>query len=143
MFIDTAGLRKKTKVKENIEFYSVMRSVRAIEHADICILVIDATRGFEGQDQSIFWLAEKNRKGVVILVNKWDLVEKDTMSTRDYEEKIKKELMPFTDVPILFVSALTKQRLLKALEATVQVFENRKQRIATSKMGPYFFLLRK
>jgi GTPase len=135
--VDTAGIRRKAKVKEDLEFYSVMRSVRAIEHADICILIIDATRGFEGQDQSIFWLAEKNRKGVVILVNKWDLVEKDTMSTRDYEEKIRKELMPFEDVPILFVSALTKQRLLKALEATVQVFENRKQRIATSKFNEF------
>ena len=135
--VDTAGIRRKAKVKEDLEFYSVMRSVRAIEHADICILIIDATRGFEGQDQSIFWLAEKNRKGVVILVNKWDLVEKDTMSTRDYEEKIRRELMPFVDVPILFVSALTKQRLLKALEATVQVFENRKQRIPTSKFNDY------
>ena len=135
--VDTAGIRRKAKVKEDLEFYSVMRSVRAIEHADICILIIDATRGFEGQDQSIFWLAEKNRKGVVILVNKWDLVEKDTLSTRDYEEKIRKELMPFVDVPILFVSALTKQRLLKALEATVQVFENRKQRILTSKFNDY------
>ncbi|GGE95820.1 ribosome biogenesis GTPase Der [Flavobacterium limi] len=135
--VDTAGIRRKAKVKEDLEFYSVMRSVRAIEHADICILVIDATRGFEGQDQSIFWLAEKNRKGVVILVNKWDLVEKDTMSSRDYEAKIRKELMPFTDVPILFVSALTKQRLLKALETTVQVFENRKQRISTSKFNEY------
>jgi GTP-binding protein len=135
--VDTAGIRRKAKVKEDLEFYSVMRSVRAIEHADICILIIDATRGFEGQDQSIFWLAEKNRKGVVILVNKWDLVEKDTMSTRDYEEKIRKELMPFVDVPILFVSALTKQRLLKALEASVQVFENRKQRIPTSKFNDY------
>ena len=135
--VDTAGIRRKAKVKEDLEFYSVMRSVRAIEHADVCILVIDATRGFEGQDQSIFWLAEKNRKGVVILVNKWDLVEKDTMSTRDYENKIKEELMPFTDVPILFVSALTKQRLLKALEATVEVFEARKQRIPTSKFNDY------
>ncbi|CAN1515847.1 MAG: hypothetical protein RL308_306 [Bacteroidota bacterium] len=135
--VDTAGIRRKAKVKEDLEFYSVMRSVRAIEHADICILIIDATRGFEGQDQSIFWLAEKNRKGVVILVNKWDLVEKDTMSTRDYEAKIREELMPFVDVPILFVSALTKQRLLKALEATVQVFENRKQRIPTSKFNDY------
>lgn len=135
--VDTAGIRRKAKVKEDLEFYSVMRSVRAIEHADICILIIDATRGFEGQDQSIFWLAEKNRKGVIILVNKWDLVEKDTMSTRDYEKKIRKEIEPFTDVPILFVSALTKQRLLKALEATVQVFENRKQRIATSKFNDY------
>ena len=135
--VDTAGIRRKAKVKEDLEFYSVMRSVRAIEYADVCILIIDATRGFEGQDQSIFWLAEKNRKGVVILVNKWDLVEKETMSTRDYEEKIRKELMPFTDVPILFVSALTKQRLLKALETTVQVFENKKQRIATSKFNDY------
>jgi len=133
--VDTAGIRRKAKVKEDIEFYSVMRSVRAIEHSDIIILVIDATRGFEGQDQSIFWLAEKNRKGVVILVNKWDLVEKDTMSTRDYERKIREELQPFTDVPILFVSAINKQRLLKALETAVEVFENRKQRIATSKLN--------
>ena len=135
--VDTAGIRRKAKVKEDLEFYSVMRSVRAIEHADICILIIDATRGFEGQDQSIFWLAEKNRKGIVILVNKWDLVEKETMSTRDYERKIREQLEPFTDVPILFVSALTKQRLLKALEATVQVFESRKQRIPTSKFNDF------
>ncbi len=135
--VDTAGIRRKAKVKEDLEFYSVMRSVRAIEHADVCILIIDATRGFEGQDQSIFWLAEKNRKGVVILVNKWDLVEKDTMSTRDYEAKIREQLMPFVDVPILFVSALTKQRLLKALEATVHVYENRQQRISTSKFNDY------
>ncbi|WP_306353202.1 ribosome biogenesis GTPase Der [Flavobacterium sp. '19STA2R22 D10 B1'] len=133
--VDTAGIRRKAKVKEDLEFYSVMRSVRAIEHSDICILVIDATRGFEGQDQSIFWLAEKNRKGVVILVNKWDLVEKDTHSTREYEAQIRQELQPFTDVPILFVSAMTKQRLLKSLETAVQVFENRKQRIATSKLN--------
>ncbi len=133
--VDTAGIRKKSKVKEDLEFYSVMRSVRAIEHSDICILMIDATRGFEGQDQSIFWLAEKNRKGIVILVNKWDLVEKDTMTTKQYEDKIRKEIEPFTDVPIIFVSALTKQRLLKALETAVQVFENRKQRIATSKLN--------
>ena len=135
--VDTAGIRRKAKVKEDLEFYSVMRSVRAIEHSDVCILIIDATRGFEGQDQSIFWLAEKNRKGVVILVNKWDLVEKETMSTRDYENKIREELQPFTDVPILFVSALTKQRLLKALEATVKVHENRTQRIATSKFNDH------
>ena len=135
--VDTAGIRRKAKVKEDLEFYSVMRSVRAIEHADVCILIIDATRGFEGQDQSIFWLAEKNRKGVVILVNKWDLVEKETMSTRDYEAKIREQLQPFTDVPILFVSAITKQRLLKALEATVKVYENRSQRIATSKFNDH------
>ena len=135
--VDTAGIRRKAKVKEDLEFYSVMRSVRAIEHSDVCILMVDATRGFEGQDQSIFWLAAKNRKGIIILVNKWDLVEKDTMSTRDYEAKIRKELEPFTDVTILFVSALTKQRLLKALEETVKVFENRKQRIPTSKFNDY------
>jgi GTP-binding protein len=135
--VDTAGIRRKAKVKEDLEFYSVMRSVRAIEHSDVCILMIDATRGFEGQDQSIFWLAAKNRKGVVILVNKWDLVEKDTMSTKEYETKIKQELEPFTDVTILFVSALTKQRLLKALEETVKVYENRKQRIPTSKFNDY------
>jgi GTP-binding protein len=135
--VDTAGIRRKAKVKEDLEFYSVMRSVRAIENADVCILMIDATRGFESQDQNIFWLAQKNRKGVVILVNKWDLVEKDTLSTRDYTEKIRQELMPFTDVPILFVSALTKQRLLKALETTVQVFESRKNRISTSKFNEH------
>jgi GTP-binding protein len=139
--VDTAGIRRKAKVKEDLEFYSVMRSVRAIEHSDVCILLIDATRGFEGQDQSIFWLAEKNRKGVIILVNKWDLVEKDTMSTRDYEAKIREELQPFTDVPIIFTSALTKQRLLKALEETVKVFENRKQRIATSKFNDFMLKL--
>lgn len=135
--VDTAGIRRKAKVKEDLEFYSVMRSVRAIENADVCLLVIDATRGFEGQDQSIFWLAEKNRKGIVILVNKWDLVEKDTMSTKQYEEQIRREIAPFTDVPILFISALTKQRLLKALETSVQVFEGRKQRIPTSKFNDY------
>jgi GTP-binding protein len=139
--VDTAGIRRKAKVKEDLEFYSVMRSVRAIEHSDVCILLIDATRGFEGQDQSIFWLAEKNRKGVIILVNKWDLVEKDTMSTRDYEAKIREELQPFTDVPIIFTSAITKQRLLKALEETVKVYENRKQRIPTSKFNDFMLKL--
>jgi GTP-binding protein len=118
-----------------------MRSVRAIEHSDVIILLIDATRGFESQDQNIFWLAQKNRKGIVILVNKWDLVEKDTMSARDYEAKIRRELEPFTDVPIIFVSALTKQRLLKALEETVKVYENRKQRISTSKFNDYMLKL--
>lgn len=133
--VDTAGIRRKAKVKEDLEFYSVMRSVRAIEHADVCLLVVDATRGFEGQDQNIFWLAQKNRKGVVILINKWDLVEKETMTARDYEKKVREQIAPFTDVPILFISALTKQRLLKALEAAVKVYENRKQRIATSKFN--------
>lgn len=133
--IDTAGIRRKAKVKEDLEFYSVMRSVRAIEHCDVCILMIDATRGFEGQDQSIFWLAEKNRKGVVILVNKWDLIDKDTMTAKQFEEQIREEIAPFTDVPIIFTSTITKQRLLKALETAVEVFENRKQRISTSKFN--------
>lgn len=133
--VDTAGIRRKSKVKEDLEFYSVMRSIRAIEYCDVCILMIDATRGFESQDQNIFWLAEKNRKGVIILVNKWDLIEKDTMSTKLYEDKIRQEIEPFTDVPILFTSTLTKQRLLKALEETVNVFERRKKRIATSKFN--------
>jgi len=139
--VDTAGIRRKAKVKEDLEFYSVMRSVRAIEHSDVIILMIDATRGFESQDQNIFWLAQKNRKGIVILVNKWDLVEKDTMSVRDYETKIRRELEPFTDVPIVFVSALTKQRLLKALEETVKVYESRKQRISTSKFNDHMLKL--
>ncbi|MEN8187613.1 MAG: ribosome biogenesis GTPase Der [Bacteroidota bacterium] len=133
--VDTAGIRRKTKVKDDIEFYSVMRSIRAIEHSDVCILLLDATRGFEGQDQNIFWLAEKNKKGIVILVNKWDLVEKDTHTTKQFEEMIRKEIAPFTDVPIIFMSALTKQRIFKAIETAVEVFENRKKRISTSKLN--------
>ncbi|MCC9041766.1 ribosome biogenesis GTPase Der [Myroides sp. M-43] len=133
--VDTAGIRRKAKVKEDLEFYSVMRSVRAIEHSDVCILMIDATRGFEGQDQSIFWLAEKNRKGIVILVNKWDLVDKDTMTAKQYEDRIREEIAPFTDVPIIFTSTITKQRLLKALETAVEVYQNRKARISTSKFN--------
>lgn len=133
--IDTAGIRKKSKVKDDLEFYSVMRSVRAIEYSDVCILIIDATRGFEGQDQNIFWLAEKNKKGIVILVNKWDLVEKDTHTTKQFEQMIRQETAPFTDVPIIFISALTKQRIYKAIETAVEVFENRKQKISTSKLN--------
>jgi GTPase len=133
--VDTAGIRKKSKVSEDLEFYSVMRSVRAIEHSDVCILMVDATRGFEGQDQSIFWLAEKNKKGIVILVNKWDLVEKETNSVKIFEEKIRQEIAPFTDVPIIFISALTKQRIFKAIETAVEVYENRKQKISTSKLN--------
>jgi len=133
--IDTAGIRKKSKVKEDLEFYSVMRAVRAIENCDVAVLVIDATRDFEGQDENIFWLAEKNRKGIVILVNKWDLIEKETNTMRDYEAKIRREIAPFTDVPIIFISALTKQRVFKAIETAVTVFENRKKRIPTSKLN--------
>jgi len=133
--VDTAGIRKKSKVKEDLEFYTVMRAVRAIEYCDVAILVIDATRDFEGQDENIFWLAEKNKKGVIILVNKWDLIEKETNTMRDFEAKIRNEIAPFTDVPILFISALTKQRIFKAIETAVEVFENRKKRIPTSKLN--------
>ncbi len=130
--IDTAGLRKKGKVSENIEFYSVMRSIRAIENADVCLLLIDATRGVEAQDVNVFHLIEKNKKGVVILVNKWDLIEKDNQSTERYIEAIKDRIAPFKDVPIIFTSAITKQRIFKVLEEAKKVFENRRQRIQTS-----------
>ncbi len=133
--VDTAGIRKKSKVKEDLEFYSVMRAVRTIEYSDVIILMVDATRGFENQDQNIFWLAEKNKKGVVILINKWDLVDKETNTMRDYEAAVRKQIAPFTDVPIIFVSVLTKQRIFKAIETAVQVFENRKNRIPTSKLN--------
>ncbi|WP_299337157.1 ribosome biogenesis GTPase Der [uncultured Psychroserpens sp.] len=133
--VDTAGIRRKSKVKEDLEFYSVMRSVRAIEHCDVCLLVLDATRGFDGQVQNIFWLAERNRKGIVILVNKWDLIEKDTKSTRDFERVIRKEIEPFTDVPIVFISVLNKQRIFKAIETAVEVYENRTKKIKTSKLN--------
>ena len=133
--VDTAGIRKKSKVKEDLEFYSVMRAVRTIEYSDVIILMVDATRGFESQDQNIFWLAEKNKKGVVILINKWDLVDKETNTMRDYEAAVRKEIAPFTDVPIIFVSVLTKQRIFKAIETAVQVYQNRKNRIPTSKLN--------
>ncbi|QIE59273.1 ribosome biogenesis GTPase Der [Rasiella rasia] len=130
--VDTAGIRKKGKVKEDLEFYSVMRSVRAIEHSDVCLLVLDATRGFDGQVQNIFWLAQRNNKGIVILVNKWDLVEKDNQSTKDMEAYIRKQCEPYTDVPIVFISALTKQRIYKAIETAVEVYKNRSKKIKTS-----------
>ena len=135
VLVDTAGVRKKKKVSEDLEFYSVMRSIRSIEYSDVCLLLIDATLGFESQDQSIFHLADKNRKGIVILVNKWDLVDKDTHTTKAYEAAIREKIAPFTDVPILFISALTKQRLLKALEIAIKVSEDRKARISTSKLN--------
>jgi GTPase len=130
--VDTAGIRRKAKVKDDLEFYSVMRSVRAIEHCDVCLLVLDATRGFDGQDQNIFWLAERNRKGIVILVNKWDLVEKDHKTTLEFARAIRKEMEPFTDVPIIFISTITKQRLYKAIETAVEVYNNRTKKIKTS-----------
>ncbi|MCC4212893.1 ribosome biogenesis GTPase Der [Leeuwenhoekiella parthenopeia] len=133
--VDTAGIRRKSKVREDLEFYSVMRSVRAIEHCDVCLVVLDATRGFDGQVQNIFWLAERNRKGIVILVNKWDLVEKENKTMREFEKQIRQEMEPFTDVPIVFISALTKQRVYKAIETAVQVFENRSRRVKTSELN--------
>ncbi len=135
ILVDTAGLRKKGKVKEDLEFYSVMRSVRAIENADVCILMIDATIGIESQDVNIFHLIERNRKGVVVLVNKWDLMEKETQTMKALEQKIKKRLEPFDDVPLLFVSALTKQRIHKTLEVAIEVYKNRMVRIPTSKLN--------
>ena len=135
ILVDTAGLRKKKSVHENLEFYSVMRSVRAIEHADVCILIIDAERGFEVQDQRIFHIADRNKKGIVILVNKWDLVEKEIGTTKIFEEQIREKIAPFSDVPILFVSALNKQRLLKGLETAIEVYNNRGQKISTSKLN--------
>ncbi|PJB11614.1 MAG: ribosome biogenesis GTPase Der [Flavobacteriales bacterium CG_4_9_14_3_um_filter_40_17] len=133
--IDTAGIRKKSRVKEDVEFYSVMRSVRTIEFADVCILLVDATRGFEGQDLNIFWLAARNNKGIVILVNKWDLVEKETNTTKDIEAQIREQLQPFTDVPIIFISALNKQRVFKAIETAMKVYENRNRKIVTRKLN--------
>lgn len=133
--VDTAGLRKRTKVKEDVEFYSTMRSIRAIEDSDVCVLMIDATRGMEAQDVSIFHLIERNKKGVVILVNKWDLVEKDNSSTISFTKAIKERIAPFVDVPIVFISALTKQRILKALETAVEVYENRSKKVKTSELN--------
>lgn len=135
VLIDTAGMRKKGKVSEDLEFYSVMRAVRAVEECDVCVLMIDATRGIEAQDLNILFLAERNRKGVVILVNKWDLVEKETNTIKQYEAEIRNKIAPFTDVPILFISALTKQRVHKTIETVMQVNENRNRRIKTSKLN--------
>jgi GTP-binding protein len=135
ILVDTAGLRKKGKVKEDLEFYSVMRSVRAIEYSDVCLLLLDATIGIESQDVNIFHLIERNHKGVVVLVNKWDLLDKETKTLKQFEEAIKERLEPFTDVPVLFISALTKQRIHKALELAIEVYKNRMTRIPTSKLN--------
>jgi GTP-binding protein len=135
ILIDTAGIRKKTKVEEDLEFYTVMRAIRAVEEADVCLLVLDATQGLESQDLNILRLAQKRHKGIVILVNKWDLVEKETNTARDYENSLKHRLAPFNDVPILFVSALEKQRIYQAMEAAMKVYENRSRRIKTSELN--------
>ena len=133
--VDTAGIRKKSKVKENLEFYSVMRSVRAIENSDVCIILFDVSRGFDTQVKNIFWLCERNKKGIVLIANKWDLIEKSTNSTKQYENIIKKEIEPFTDVNIIFVSTLNKQRIHKAIETAVKVFKGRSEKIKTRKLN--------
>ena len=135
LLVDTAGLRKKGKVSENIEFYSVMRAIRAIEQSDVCLLMIDAAEGIESQDLNILHLIEKNKKGVVILVNKWDLVEKENNTIRDFEHMIKSRTAPFTDIPIVFTSVTQKQRIFKAMELAKKVYENRSRNISTSKLN--------
>ncbi|HWY11046.1 MAG TPA: ribosome biogenesis GTPase Der [Bacteroidia bacterium] len=140
--IDTAGMRKKTKVHEDLEFYSVMRTINAIEHSDVCLLMIDATEGIEQQDLNILSLIEKNHKGLVIIVNKWDLYQdKNTNSTKEYEEKVREKIAPFRDVPILFVSVLEKQRLMKVVETAMMVYANRTRHISTSKLNDFFLPL--
>jgi len=135
ILVDTAGIRKKSKVHENLEFYSVMRAIKAIEEADVCLILIDAQTGVGPQDMSIFKLAVKRKKGIVILVNKWDLLEKETNTARDMEETIKNKLAPFNDVPVLFISVLEKQRIFKTVEVALEVYENRKQKIKTSELN--------
>lgn len=135
ILVDTAGLRKKSKVTENIEFYSVLRSVRAIEKSDVCFLMVDATLSFESQDMNILHLIEKNRKGVVILVNKWDLIEKSTGTLKKSDSYIRQRISPFHDVPIIFTSVIKKQRIFKALETSMKIYENRKRKISTAKLN--------
>jgi GTP-binding protein len=139
--VDTAGLRKKKKVEENLEFYSVMRAIRAIENSDVCILMADASVGFDAQDVNIFSLVARNRKGVVVVMNKWDLIEKDNKTHKEYEELVRKRLEPFDDVPIIFTSVLNKQRIYKVLETAIQVYKNRQRRITTSELNDYLLPL--
>ncbi|MCD4729128.1 MAG: ribosome biogenesis GTPase Der [Bacteroidales bacterium] len=138
LLVDTAGVRKKGKVRENIEFYSVMRSIRAIENSDVCFLMVDASEGFESQDLNIFHLAERNKKGVVIVINKWDLIEKETKTHLEFEEMIRNKIAPFKDVPIVFTSIPKKQRIFKALETGSEVYKNMGNRISTSKLNDIF-----
>ena len=133
--VDTAGIRKKAKVHEDLECYSVMRAIRAIENSDVCILMIDAEAGLGQQDLNIYGLIEKNRKGVVVLVNKWDLMEKDSNTSKEFEAELRKKLAPFNDVPIIFTSVLTKQRIHKSLQEALEVYKNRTQRIKTAKLN--------
>lgn len=136
MLIDTAGIRRKTKVHEDLEFYSVIRAIKAVDESDICLLMLDAGKGITAQDLSIFALAVKKGKGIVVLVNKWDLVEdKKTNSSKDYEKELKQRLAPFTDVPVIFISVTQKQRIFKSIEMALEVFENRKRKIPTSQLN--------
>ena len=135
MLVDTAGMRKRAKVTEDLEFYSVLRAMRTIEHSDVCILMIDATLGMEAQDMNIFNIIQKNRKGCVIVVNKWDLFEKESNTMRDYIEALKSRLAPFNDIPIVFTSVINKQRILEVLNAAAHVAENMKRRIPTSELN--------
>lgn len=134
-FVDTAGMRKKQKVSEDLEFYSVMRSIRAIENSDVCILMLDASQGLEQQDLNIFSLIQRNKKGCVIVVNKWDLVQKTTNTHRDFEQQIRERIAPFDDVPVVFTSVINKQRIFKVLETARQVYENRSRRIGTAALN--------
>ena len=134
-FVDTAGLRKKSKVEENLEFYSVMRSIRAIENSDVCILMLDASQGLEQQDLNIFSLVSRNNKGVVVVVNKWDLIEKDHKTHGEFEQLIRERISPFEDVPIIFTSVINKQRIFKVLETAKQVYEARSRRISTAELN--------
>ena len=135
MLIDTAGIRRKTKVNEDLEFYSVIRAIKAMDEADVCLLLLDASKGITAQDLNIFSLAVKKGKGIVVLVNKWDLVEKETNTARDYEKQLKEKLAPFTDVPIMFISVKEKTRIMKAMEMALDVYENKTRKVPTSALN--------
>jgi GTP-binding protein len=135
MLIDTAGIRRKTKVHEDLEFYSVIRDIKAMDEADICILLLDAEKGITAQDLNIYSLAARKGKGIVLAINKWDLVEKQTNTARDYEKQLKEKLAPFNDIPILFISAKEKMRIMKVVEMALEVYDSRSRRIPTSQLN--------
>ncbi|MFN6944777.1 MAG: ribosome biogenesis GTPase Der, partial [Cytophagaceae bacterium] len=135
ILVDTAGLRRKSKVHEDIEFYSVMRSVRALEDSDVCVVMIDATQGLESQDMNILGLAQKNKKGMVLLVNKWDLLEKDSNTHHQFEKQLREKLGALNYIPILFISVLNKQRIFQAIEKAIDVYENKNRKVATSQLN--------
>jgi GTP-binding protein len=137
ILIDTAGIRRKAKVHEDLEFYSVIRAIKAVDEADVCLLMLDAVKGIAAQDLNIFSLVVKKGKGIVVLVNKWDLVTKETNSAKEYEKELKQRLAPFTDVPILFISAKDKTRIFKAMEVALEVFENRKRKVPGSQLNEF------